>query len=209
MPLTRRCPPDRSRPPKAVCLLLSVLLAAYLSQARPGGHGRGEPWHFPLLPRYWRPSSRVRGNPSLQASLKASAATRQLGHLDVDVAAEARRVLEGRSPAERTVLLLDLRKRFGQLSAVDGVSLSLAEGEIFALLGHNVRHGPSRSAPTTAGGPARAALTSQPSHRAARGRRARASRRSSTCAPAASRPPRATRSSTAARCATTQPPHAR
>src|SRR5687767_1399087 len=39
--------------------------------------------------------------------------------------------------APNTVEVTDLEKRYGDIRAVDGISFSVAEGEVFGLLGHN------------------------------------------------------------------------
>jgi len=57
--------------------------------------------------------------------------------LDVDVAAEAYAVLGGNLPDEKPVVFYDVAKSFGSTKAVRGVSVSLQQDELFALLGRN------------------------------------------------------------------------
>ncbi|KAJ1637595.1 P-loop containing nucleoside triphosphate hydrolase protein [Pavlovales sp. CCMP2436] len=61
----------------------------------------------------------------------------QFTHLDVDVAAEAYAVLGGNLPDEKPVVFYDVAKSFGSTKAVRGVSVSLQQDELFALLGRN------------------------------------------------------------------------
>ena len=42
-----------------------------------------------------------------------------------------------REPGEPIILVRDLRKRYGDLVAVDGISFEVAEGEVFGILGPN------------------------------------------------------------------------
>src|SRR5688500_1912779 len=41
------------------------------------------------------------------------------------------------APGASIIEVRDLRKRYGQLTAVDGVSFDVAEGEVFGILGPN------------------------------------------------------------------------
>jgi ABC-type multidrug transport system ATPase subunit len=116
--------------------IVSFLLTWWLSQIVTRGHGRARHLLFFLSPSYWWPPSRLRGNAQLLSALRLRGDS-QSPHLDVDVAAEEYAVLGGNLPDEKPVVFYDVHKSYGRTPVVNGLSVSLQEHELFALLGRN------------------------------------------------------------------------
>lgn len=113
----------------AITCVIFLVLAWYLSQVFPGEHGRAQrPW-FIVDPRYWIPAQYLpRFQPVPFQPLFDSS-------VDEDVKDFVQQ-MQG-APGEYAVRIEGLVKKYGQFRAVNGLSVGMRRGEVFALLGHN------------------------------------------------------------------------
>ena len=86
------------------------------------GAGRRRPAYFCFLPSYWLNTA-----DKTPAPRQVDVSDGSLDGLDVDVADEARRVMSGDIPADRHIVLGNLRKNYKRQVAVDGLRLSIPE----------------------------------------------------------------------------------
>ena len=108
-------------------IALYFAIAWYCGQIFTYGHGRSEPFYFPLLPWYWFPSLKRKSKLSGVYGIAK----------DADVLREERDIQAGMYDS-RPVLVTGLKKIFGgKFTAVNGLSFSIEKGTCFALLGHN------------------------------------------------------------------------
>jgi ATP-binding cassette, subfamily A (ABC1), member 3 len=112
------------------CIVWGVL-AWYFNRVIPPDYGQASPWYFPFT-EFWSPGN-VHGPVS-----DTSVATK-IAHSGIPYEAVSdslkRQAEEGKS-----IEIHNLRKVFGDKTAVDDLSLSIYRGQITALLGHNGKH---------------------------------------------------------------------
>lgn len=116
------------------CLFLDSLLWGlvtwYLNRVIKPTYGQAMPIYFPFLPSYWCPC--LRRNKVDVADINSAAVCDD--DIPIEKVSDATRMQarEGKS-----IEIHKLKKTFGEKTAVDGLSLSIYNGEITALLGHN------------------------------------------------------------------------
>ena len=104
-----------------------LLLGLYLDNVVPGVGGIRKPLYYFLMPSYW--GERKRSNRSNQEETKNMEETEDFERVTEDL-----RSLEA---SGEILKIRGLKKSFGGSPAVDGISMELYSGQIFALLGHN------------------------------------------------------------------------
>jgi ABC-type multidrug transport system fused ATPase/permease subunit len=110
--------------------ILWGIVTWYLNRVIPPAYGQALPIYFPLLPSYWWPSF---GYNEMEAAKNGEPALCD-EFIPVEEVSEAKRMQarEGKS-----IEIHNLKKSFGNKTAVDGLNLSIYNGQITALLGHN------------------------------------------------------------------------
>jgi ABC-type multidrug transport system fused ATPase/permease subunit len=100
----------------------------YLNRVMKPGYGQALPVYFPLMVSYWCPSRRRKGGDLSGVEAPVDTA------IPVEPVSDTLRMQarEGKS-----IEVHQLRKTFGEKIAVDDLSLSIYNGQITALLGHN------------------------------------------------------------------------
>lgn len=116
------------------CVFWGVMVW-YLNRVIPPDFGQALLWYFPLTKKYWFPSS---ANPPIPEHSVESANSRGIPYEPVSDA------LKHQTEQGQTIEINNLRKVFGEMTAVDGLSLSIYNGQITALLGHNGTFSKSR-----------------------------------------------------------------
>lgn len=102
----------------------------YLNRAVPPTYGQALPIYFPLQPSYWWPST---GQNRTEAVNHGESA-----HCDESVPVEKLSDATRMQAREgKSIEIHNLRKSFGEKTAIDGLNLSIYNGQITALLGHN------------------------------------------------------------------------
>eukprot|EP00980_Cylindrotheca_fusiformis_P009501 scaffold2077_cov119-Cylindrotheca_fusiformis.AAC.4 len=104
------------------------ILSWYANRVVRSEYGRAQPFYFPFTRSYWCPGSAV-----------SRRKERYEGHKyneGVPVE-EVSNALKDQIADGQSIEICDLRKEFGDKKAVDGLSMSLFNGQITALLGHN------------------------------------------------------------------------
>jgi hypothetical protein len=122
--------------------LIYALLAAYVAQVFAQGNGASRKWFVFVQPAYWFPSrfmdtrihTEVGRNPvpdqADEVTPSASASSASSNNNDHEESG-----LLDHGPSSAGVQITNLRKKFGSLEAVKGVSLTMQCGEVTALLG--------------------------------------------------------------------------
>lgn len=115
--------------------ILWGILSWYLNRVIRPDYGAALPLYFPFTLNYWCPGYQ-RDNASssednMYASVEEKVAASGIPYEPVSDALK-RQAQEGKS-----IEIRDLRKHFGEKVAVDGLNLSIYNGQITALLGHN------------------------------------------------------------------------
>ena len=87
-------------------------------------------WYFPFTSQYWCPKKTVAIDPS--SSIEAA---NQKTNVPTEAISEA--LKKQQEQDNSGVHIFGLRKQFGEKTAVDGLNLSMYQGQITALLGHN------------------------------------------------------------------------
>ena len=104
-------------------------LSWYLNRVMPSEYGRPLPFYFPFTMSYWFPGS-VKSH-SVDEDFEEA-------NNDAGVAIEpVSNALKDQAKQGKSIEIRNLRKVFGEKTAVDGLSLSMYNGQITALLGHN------------------------------------------------------------------------
>jgi hypothetical protein len=105
------------------------IISWYMNRVIKPDYGQALPFYFPFTVNYWCPGSVHAPVSDMSVADKVS----QTGIPYEEVSdALKRQADEGKS-----IEIHDLRKTFGEKSAVDGLNLSMYSGQITALLGHN------------------------------------------------------------------------
>lgn len=110
------------------------IVSWYLNRVIRPEYGQALPWYFPFSASYWRPrssSSARREEASDSAAFSAASSSEWLPMEPVGEDLQ-RQSVEGKS-----IEIQNLGKKFGDKTAVDGLSLSMYSGQVTALLGHN------------------------------------------------------------------------
>jgi ATP-binding cassette, subfamily A (ABC1), member 3 len=110
------------------CIFWGVM-SWYMNRVIKPDYGQAFPLYFPFTSKYWCPS-KVHA-PTSTATVAEKVAQSGIPYEEVSDAL-LRQTDEG-----KTIEIHDLRKQFGEKSAVDGLNLSMYNGQITALLGHN------------------------------------------------------------------------
>jgi ABC-type Na+ transport system ATPase subunit NatA len=113
----------------SILLVDSVLygiLGWYANRVVPSAFGRPLPLHFPFTMSYWFPRS-IRA-PPVDEDIPPNAAV----HLE-----PVSTFLKDQAKEGKSIEIRNIRKSFREKIAVDGLSLSMYNGQITALLGHN------------------------------------------------------------------------
>ena len=103
----------------------------YLNRVIPPSYGQALPFYFPFVPSYWCPSIRAGRN---KIDIADSAAAVHDPNIPVEPVSEALRM---QAQEGKSIEIHDLKKRFGEKTALDGLNLSIYNGQITALLGVN------------------------------------------------------------------------
>jgi ATP-binding cassette, subfamily A (ABC1), member 3 len=118
-------------------LLLSILVLSiltwYLNRVVPPAYGQALPPWFPFTRAYWCPLSTV---PHDDDDEQQEALTNNADELDVPLEPVSD-TLKQQARDGQNIEIKNLRKDFGEKVAVDGLNLSIYNGQITALLGHN------------------------------------------------------------------------
>ncbi|OXA51099.1 ATP-binding cassette sub-family A member 3 [Folsomia candida] len=104
--------------------VLYLVLAMYLENIMPTEYGVRRPWHYPVSDLYQ------------MCQKKSTKVTSGVVESDQD-SLEKPGFEKEPETLKAGVVISNLKKSFGRKNAVDGVSMTMYEGEIFALLGHN------------------------------------------------------------------------
>jgi ATP-binding cassette, subfamily A (ABC1), member 3 len=113
-------------------ILLWGILTWYFNRVIKPDYGQAYPFYFPFMPSYWLPQSvkntvsDTEDAGSVNFSSGSGVPYEPIGE------ALRRQAAEGQS-----IEIHQLKKEFGDKTAVDGLSLSMYAGQITALLGHN------------------------------------------------------------------------
>jgi ABC-type branched-subunit amino acid transport system ATPase component len=110
--------------------LLWGVVTWYLNRVIRPEYGQAEPLWFLFLPSYW-------------CSGRSEASVRPISNEDVEIQHEGipyeavGESLRRQADAGKSIEMFNLRKTYGEKTAVDGLTLSMYSGQITALLGHN------------------------------------------------------------------------
>ena len=110
------------------CIFWGVI-SWYLNRIIKPDYGQALPPYFPFTSKYWCPG-RVHA-PVSNTTVLEKVANSGIPYEEVG------ETLKRQSDEGKTIEIHDLRKTFGDKSAVDGLNLSMYSGQITALLGHN------------------------------------------------------------------------
>lgn len=119
----------------AVDLVLYMVVALYLDNVMPTPGGIRKPWFYFMTRSYWCPRAPAveSSNEETKESLLESGPGQLLNTNYEPVSSD----LRSQDAQGRTVKIRRLKKVFGENPAVDGFSVDMYSGQIFALLGHN------------------------------------------------------------------------
>jgi len=110
-------------------ILVWGFLSSYLNRVIPQDYGQNLPPWFPLMPSYWFPSMRRPNKEIVDARREANGTGA--------VIEEVGSALKKQKDLGQTIEIENLRKTYGDKIAIDDLSLSIYNGQITALLGHN------------------------------------------------------------------------
>ena len=105
------------------------IVSWYLNRVIKPDYGQAFPFYFPFTSSYWCP-----GNVHAPVSDMSVADKVSQSGIPYEEVSDA---LKRQSEEGKSIEIHDLRKTFGEKSAVDGLNLSMYRGQITALLGHN------------------------------------------------------------------------
>lgn len=113
------------------CVIWGVL-SWYLNRVIKPDYGQALPWYFPFTRNYWFPGSSHApvSNDTIDDKMASSG-------IPYEPVGEA---LKRQSVDGKSIEIHNLKKVFGDKTAVDGLNLSMYNGQITALLGHNGKH---------------------------------------------------------------------
>ena len=127
--------------------LLYILLTAYFERVWPSTYGQREHPLFFLFPSYWNPKEQIaesegaNSNVQMAENIGTSGMTTNGTMTDNNVPGteKSEEILMFEPPpnGRKLVEIQNLKKHFGSVHAVDGVTLDIMEGEVLCLLGHN------------------------------------------------------------------------
>jgi ABC-2 family transporter protein len=110
------------------CILWGVI-SWYMNRVIRPDYGQAFPLYFPFTSRYWCPSR-------IHAPASTTSVAEKVSQSGIPYEEVSDTLLRQAEDGE-SIEIHDLRKTFGQKSAVDGLSLSVYNGQVTALLGHN------------------------------------------------------------------------
>jgi ATP-binding cassette, subfamily A (ABC1), member 3 len=110
------------------CIFWGVI-SWYLNRVIKPDYGQALPFYFPFTANYWCPSS-------VHAPVSEMSVADKVSQTGIPYE-EVSDALKRQSDEGKSIEIHDLRKTFGEKSAVDGLNLSMYNGQITALLGHN------------------------------------------------------------------------
>jgi ATP-binding cassette, subfamily A (ABC1), member 3 len=110
------------------CILWGVV-SWYLNRVIKPDYGQALPLHFPFTAKFWCPGRVHAPVSNMSVSEKVS-----LTGIPYEQVSDT---LKRQADEDKSIEIHDLRKTFGDKSAVDGLNLSMYSGQITALLGHN------------------------------------------------------------------------
>jgi ABC-type multidrug transport system fused ATPase/permease subunit len=111
----------------------------YLNRTVKPEYGQAsEAWYFPFTVSYWKSFYRPRTNGSIKDGESATAAdSEDMNDEDLPASEEVSEILRKQSLNGESIEIVNLHKQFGDKTAVNGLNLSMYNGHITALLGHN------------------------------------------------------------------------
>mmetsp|Transcript_19452 Transcript_19452/g.28094 ORF Transcript_19452/g.28094 Transcript_19452/m.28094 type:complete len:2009 (+) Transcript_19452:240-6266(+) len=107
------------------------ILSWYFNRIARSDYGQPLPWYFPILGSYWCPGTGGRGDFDPDGEDGEDNLNDEIPVEPVPDSVHAQ-IAEGKG-----IQIKNLRKQFGEKTAVDGLNLSMYSGQITALLGHN------------------------------------------------------------------------
>jgi ATP-binding cassette, subfamily A (ABC1), member 3 len=110
------------------CILWGVV-SWYLNRVIKPDYGQALPLHFPFTAKYWCPGS-------VHAPVSDTTVAEKVGQTGIPYE-QVGDTLKRQADEGKSIEIHDLCKTFGDKSAVDGLNLSMYNGQITALLGHN------------------------------------------------------------------------
>jgi ATP-binding cassette subfamily A (ABC1) protein 3 len=113
-----------------------LILYMYFDRVFQDENGAGQGYFFCLKRKQRRPVAPTTQNDLSQGLVNDNSCTVQDQEPDTS-SALFHEAVYGANHLQKVVELQDVRKKFGDVHAVDGVSFSIYKGEIFCLLGHN------------------------------------------------------------------------
>ncbi len=102
----------------------------YFNRVLPSDCGQHLQWYFPFTSGYWFPNS-------AKAPSRSSEDTEQVSYDDSILAEPVAEILKAQAHEGRNIEIRGLTKRFGDKTAVNRLDLSMYNGQITGLLGHN------------------------------------------------------------------------
>jgi ATP-binding cassette subfamily A (ABC1) protein 3 len=109
------------------CIIWGIL-SWYANRVVPTGFGASRPWYFPFTSLYWCPNSTKRQLVQEEGDVKYDEGI---------VVEEPSSTLKDQMKQGRGIQIRNLRKTFGDKTAVEGLSMEIFSNQITALLGHN------------------------------------------------------------------------
>lgn len=106
--------------------VIYLLIAWYFEAVFPGEYGIPKPFYFPFTRSYWFGPKKGSYSVDLESAPVLNSNAMNPDFIERDPVG-----------IKAGVQIRDLKKKFGKKAAVDGISLSMYEGQITALLGHN------------------------------------------------------------------------
>ena len=100
----------------------------YWNRVVPGDYGQALPWYFPFKLSYWR------GAKAAEVQLEGWEDDEKYANVPIE---RVGATLKEQEKEGTGVHIRGLTKTFDEKTAVDGLSLSMYSGQVFALLGHN------------------------------------------------------------------------
>lgn len=114
------------------CSALWGIVSWYLNRVVPSDFGTPLKWYFPFTGSYWCPGS--------AHAPEESSGNEQDGEIANDAAIPVEPVSDAmhhQAEEGKSIEIHNLVKQFGEKTAVDGLTLSMYNGQVTALLGHN------------------------------------------------------------------------
>lgn len=108
------------------CIIWGIL-TWYLNRVVKSDLGQPLPWYFPFTSSYWCPGSKA-------GAVETVEETPTDENVPVEPVTDA---LKAQAAEGLGIEIKGLRKQFGDKTAVDGLNLSMYNGQVTALLGHN------------------------------------------------------------------------